>query len=122
VDDDRDIRESLLDALEGEGYSVITAMDGLDALEWLRSAERLPGLILLDLMMPRMNGPQFRDELAKNSAWSTIPVVVLTADVRARTKAEALRVAAVLTKPIKLDRLLETLDRVLQNLDLDPAT
>jgi CheY-like chemotaxis protein len=103
--------------LEGEGYSVITATDGLDALDRLRSAQTLPGLILLDLMMPRMGGAQFRDELTKNPEWSTIPVVVLTADVRARTKAEALRVADVLTKPIKLDRLLETLDRVLQKAD-----
>ena len=56
VDDDRDIRETIVDALEGEGYDVISAVDGVDALERLRSEEQSPSLILLDLMMPRMNG------------------------------------------------------------------
>lgn len=113
VEDDRDIRETLADALEGEGYGVVSAVDGLDALERLR-ATPLPELILLDLMMPRMNGMQFCDEKRKVSEWSGIPVVVLSADSQAKERAEACGAVSCLQKPVKLARLLETVANVLR--------
>ena len=69
VDDDMDIRDALQDALELEGYAVQLAADGLEALERLRSSEPRPQLILLDLMMPRMDGVAFREALRHERAW-----------------------------------------------------
>src|SRR5687767_4763614 len=79
VDDDRDIRESLIDVLEGQGYLVSGAENGQDALEYLRHAPALPELILLDVMMPLMNGIQFRAAQRKNPVWIGIRVLVMTA-------------------------------------------
>jgi signal transduction histidine kinase/DNA-binding response OmpR family regulator/HAMP domain-containing protein len=77
VEDEAMTREMLRRMLEKEGWAVIEAENGRVALE--RMAENLPGLILLDLMMPEMDGFQFMDELRKNKAWRSIPVVVVTA-------------------------------------------
>lgn len=112
VEDDRDIREIIAEALEEAGYRVQGAVDGVDALERLRSGTR-PGLILLDLMMPRMNGVQFCEEARKVPEWSGIPVVVLSADAQAKHKAEACHAASYLKKPVKLDVLYQTVARVL---------
>jgi CheY-like chemotaxis protein len=113
VEDDRDIRELLIDALEDEGYSVLAAIDGLDAVERLRAHQAVPRLILLDLMMPRMSGAEFRNELLSTPAWSGIPIVVITADAQGRAKARALGAKDCLQKPVKLDRLFATIARVL---------
>ncbi|MGE0546258.1 MAG: response regulator [Kofleriaceae bacterium] len=110
VEDDRDIRDSLIDALEDEGYAVISAIDGVDALEQLRAGAR-PGLILLDLMMPRMSGSKFREELLKVPSWATIPFVVVSADPLATAKTATLGAAALLRKPIKLKELFEVVAR-----------
>jgi CheY-like chemotaxis protein len=108
VEDDRDIRETIADALEDAGYAVEGAVDGLDALERLRRASRLPGLILLDLMMPRMNGVQFCEEKRKVPEWGPIPIVVLSADAQAKQKTEAFSVTSYLKKPVRLDALYAT--------------
>jgi CheY-like chemotaxis protein len=113
VEDDRDIRESLIDALEDSGYEVIPALDGLDALDRLRSGDALPGLILLDLMMPRMNGGELREEMEKDPRLSAIPVVVVTADPQARAKSEALHATGYLKKPVKFADLFSMLTRIL---------
>lgn len=102
VDDDRDIRESLHEALADCGYAVEEAVDGLDAIEQMRAAPELPDLILLDLMMPRMNGMEFRQEMVKEERLKSVPVLVLTADASARSKAEAMGVEGYLLKPIRL--------------------
>jgi two-component system chemotaxis response regulator CheY len=106
VDDDRDIRDVLTDALEAEGYAVVTASDGQEALDWLRSGVARPCIILLDLMMPRMDGVQFRTELLNDSGFALIPVVVLSADPSAIVAARSLSFAGSLRKPIPLDALL----------------
>ena len=77
VDDDPDLRELLRRTLEREGYLVLEAADGRSALA--RIEERLPGLILLDLMMPHMNGFELLTELRARPEWRGIPVIVVTA-------------------------------------------
>jgi CheY-like chemotaxis protein len=77
VDDDPALRELLRRTLEREGYTVVEAADGRAALA--RIEERLPGLILLDLMMPHMDGFEVLAELRARPAWRAIPVVVVTA-------------------------------------------
>jgi CheY-like chemotaxis protein len=110
VDDDVDIRETIRDALEFAGYRVLVASDGASALELLRRGEA-PRVILLDLMMPIMNGWEFRAELTKDPALSAIPVVVLTGDGSAAAKAEAMQAASHITKPIDLEPLLACIAR-----------
>jgi CheY-like chemotaxis protein len=78
VDDDLDIREVLADALVEHGHTVLTASNGAEALTIMRRPP-LPSLILLDLMMPVMNGYRFLEESQKDPALAFIPVVVLTA-------------------------------------------
>lgn len=106
VDDDRDIREVLSDALESEGYCVMAAADGLEAIDALREAPR-PCVILLDLMMPRMDGWQFRAEQSRDPTLEGIPVVILSADTAVAAKAKQLKAAGHLRKPVPLDALLD---------------
>jgi len=77
VDDDPGVRLLLRRILEAEGYAVIEAENGLAALA--RLGERTPGAILLDLMMPQMDGFEFLSELHEREAWRSIPVVIVTA-------------------------------------------
>ena len=113
VEDDRDIRETLVDALEQEGYAVTGAFDGLDALEKLRAAARAPDIILLDVMMPRMDGVQFATELRRTPEWIDIPIVLVTADVHGKATAREVGAAAFLKKPIKLTSLYDTIKTTL---------
>src|SRR5262249_61912834 len=77
VEDDADLRARLRGLLEGEGWEVDEAGDGRAALDCL--AQRPPGLILLDLLMPRMDGFEFLAELRRREEGRSIPVVALTA-------------------------------------------
>jgi CheY-like chemotaxis protein len=106
VEDDRPIRDSMVQVLQDEGYAVLVAIDGSEALRLLRDTPELPGLILLDLMMPTMDGFQFRAEQLADPRLSSIPVVVLSADVNVFARAETLHVQGVLKKPLSLDALL----------------
>jgi CheY-like chemotaxis protein len=109
VDDDKDIRESITEILEDEGYPVALASNGCEALKRLRagSDSSRPCVILLDLMMPIMDGGQFITEQMSDPSLSGIPVVVVTADGRAAQKAAALGAANGLAKPIRIDELLD---------------
>jgi len=86
VDDDRDIRDSLIETLEDHGYAAIGAGNGVEAIDVLRTHAERPCLILLDLMMPVMDGRGFREEQLKHPAWAGIPVIVVSAygDVEAQ--------------------------------------
>jgi DNA-binding response OmpR family regulator len=106
VDDDRDIRDVLTDALEAEGYTVVTAADGQEALDWLRSRVAKPCVILLDLMMPRLDGIQFRTEVLNDPELACLPVVVLSADPSIISTAKSLNFAGSLRKPVPLEALL----------------
>jgi len=79
VEDDRDTRELLQRTLEREGWKVYTAADGVDAIDYLERGNAIPDLILLDLMMPRLDGFGVLETIRKNPLWAQIPVVILTA-------------------------------------------
>ena len=110
VEDDLDIRDALTQILEFEGYNVLSAENGQDALARLRDGEK-PSLILLDLMMPVMDGWQFRVEQQKDANLNTIPVVIISADGRVYQKASAIGAVGYLKKPVELEVLLSTVER-----------
>jgi CheY-like chemotaxis protein len=107
VDDDADIRHSLTEILVDEGYAALTAGNGSEALSLIR-ANHAPSLIVLDLMMPVMDGYEFLAEQKRDEDLARIPVVVVTADVRKRP--EELGVAAVVAKPFSVGELLEKIE------------
>lgn len=113
VEDDRDIRDSVVEVLEDAGYRTSSAADGQQALTVL--AQLTPDVILLDLMMPVMNGFQFREQQLRAPALAAIPVLVITADADAKAKAASLRAAGVLQKPLKIQPLLDAIERVLDS-------
>ena len=106
VDDDADIREVLRDVLSFEGYDVVAAGDGESALELLRARAQDCNLILLDLMMPHMNGWEFRRKQLEDPGIASIPVVLLTGAGNAAKTTDDLRVAGTIEKPVDLDALL----------------
>lgn len=108
VDDDQSIREVLEMMLELEHYNVLLAANGKEALDALAGCTTPPCLIILDLMMPVMNGWQFVEAKEKVEAYSKIPIVVITAF---REKADTIKADAVLLKPIEYEGLL----KVIQN-------
>lgn len=107
VDDSPDLRIPMKRLLEMEGYQVVCAENGKVALDYLGSTNSLPGLILLDLMMPIMDGPTFRSHQLQNARWSLIPVVVMSASALVKREADQLGVRAYLSKPVELDDLLD---------------
>jgi two-component system chemotaxis response regulator CheY len=110
VEDDPSTRESLVEVLQEAGYDVATAADGQEALAYLAD-HSLPALILLDLIMPRLDGWVFRARQRENSRLQEIPVVVMTGlnpDPRLK---EHLGVAECLAKPIEISALLVALRR-----------
>jgi CheY-like chemotaxis protein len=107
VDDDRGAMEALSDILEYEGYRVERAQNGLQALEHLKESRPGPNLIILDLLMPVMDGWEFRMRQKEDPALAHIPVLVVTA-IAATAGIDA---AGVLRKPIDIDALLRTVAR-----------
>jgi DNA-binding response OmpR family regulator len=112
VEDDRDVRDAIAEVLEEEGYQVARARTGVDALEQLGKSHRLPAAIVLDLMMPLMDGWEFWSLQQSHYEWASIPVVVISADTNAKDKSSALRPIACLRKPLDIDELLAILTRV----------
>ena len=110
VEDDLDVREALAETLRDEGYGVECVADGEQALSYLRGGGR-PGLILLDLMMPRMSGSEFRMVQKVDPRLRHLPVVLLSADGRMEEKARALETHGAIRKPINLDELLSTIQQ-----------
>lgn len=101
VEDEEDLRELMSEALQMKGYSVVTAEEGEDALHKLDDIGR-PCLILLDLLMPGMNGWDFFDKLRERPELDAVPVVVHSS---AADRAPA-GVTRVLQKPMHFDQLL----------------
>ncbi len=108
VDDDTDLRETLGELLSNEGYDTRLCENGRAALEFLRQGGR-PELILLDLMMPEMNGWQFREEQLKDAALRGIPVIVMTAS--RGFDGHAILAEEILYKPVGLGELIEAVER-----------
>ncbi len=105
VEDDWNVREALAAVLEDSGHEVKVASDGAEGLQLLRAGLR-PCVILLDLMMPVMDGFAFRREQRADPALTDIPVIVVSGSVRTMDEVCDMNVAAVLPKPINCDRML----------------
>ena len=107
VDDDPDIRETLRFVLEDAGYPVYSAENGKEALAVLASGKPLPGLILLDLMMPVMSGDEMLKALKAVHALAQIPVTIVTASGAPMPPLAS----GLLKKPVDLDVLLRIVER-----------
>ena len=106
VEDDETIRDTVVEFLDDEGYPAVGAIHGRDALAKLAALKTLPRLILLDLMMPVMDGRSFREQQLKEPTLAPIPVIVLSALVDSSNQAGQMNVAGHLKKPFSLEYLL----------------
>jgi len=104
VEDDEDLRTAIADVLRDEGMKVAEAGDGVDALAWLHTHER-PRVILLDLMMPRMDGIQFRTAQLAEPELASVPVVIMTASTAHQDLLDAAHVDEVIHKPVTAEKL-----------------
>ena len=109
VEDDLDIRQALLEILEEHGFVALGARDGAEALDLLSRATELPCLILLDLMMPVMDGASFREAQRNDPRLASIPVVVLSAYRDLERHAGHLDAVSVLRKPPSVRELVTVL-------------
>ena len=109
IEDDEDIRQALLEILEEHGFNAAGVKHGAEALQFLTQATDLPCVILLDLMMPVMDGATFRDAQRQNPRLSTIPVVVLSAYRDVEKQAMGLGAVSVLMKPPSVRELMSVL-------------
>jgi CheY-like chemotaxis protein len=110
VEDDEDIREMMIELLESGGFSVSSANHGGEALARLQNG-RTPCIILLDLMMPVMDGWTFCQEREKNPALAAIPLVVVSAVPRQDPRNAGIRAVEHVAKPLDVDLLLATVKR-----------
>jgi CheY-like chemotaxis protein len=106
VEDDPSIRGALEQILKEANYDVHTASNGYDALEKLKTTEQIPHLIVLDLVMPIMNGIEFRMAQLKDAQLAPIPVILLTANNNLINCKEKLKAYKFLNKPIEMSDLL----------------
>ena len=104
VEDHADLRDLLAVLLEGEGFIVQTATNGVEALKSLDSAR--PSLILLDLMMPVMTGDEFRERQLADPRYRDVPVICMTAAHDGRARAERIHADEYFQKPLDFDQLL----------------
>lgn len=111
VEDDPDMRESMESVLTYAGHTIATVADGVEALSWLSGDRPHPCVIVLDLMMPGMNGLELRSRLRADPHLSTIPVVVLTGAGTLADRSAAELEAEILRKPIDLRDLLAAIHR-----------
>jgi len=114
IDDDADARKLARLVLENDGYTVVEAENGYLGL--MRVAERVPSIILLDLLMPNMNGHEFLNELELNERWENVPVIALTAMELDENERESLekRVSMVIQKgAYSIDHVLSAVREIL---------
>ncbi|MCP3142904.1 response regulator [Pyxidicoccus xibeiensis] len=110
VDDDADILLAFKDVLEMEGYCVMLARSGREALDLLQRGAR-PAVILLDLMMPDVSGWEFRERQLADPSLASLPVVVISGQGVSARDVATLGVAGYLKKPVDLEQLLGTVER-----------
>lgn len=114
VEDDAVIQENLAAILEDEGFEVVCASHGEEGLSLLKSTT-LPDLLLLDLMMPVMNGWQMRKAMLERPSWASIPCIIVSGAHDLGGQTDALCAQAFISKPIKLDKLLAAIQSCLKN-------
>src|SRR6266851_791192 len=115
VEDDPDVRQMLSTLLATEGFHIVAAEDGLEALHLLRTVRRrapeIPCLILLDLKMPRMGGKEFRRAQLGDPTVAGVPVAVMSGAIDLEERARALGAVATVAKPIDVDFLMNVVRR-----------
>jgi CheY-like chemotaxis protein len=112
IDDDKDIRDAIRFVLEMEGFEVCEAADGAEGLARMREDRRI-GLVLLDLMMPKMSGWEFRKRQLEDPELASVPVCVLSGGARVADDAAALAADHYIVKPADRMDLLQTVRRAL---------
>jgi CheY-like chemotaxis protein len=110
IEDDDIIRESLVDFLGDNGYAAFGAVHGREAMDKLHAGP-VPCLIVLDLMMPVMDGQAFREQQLQDPSLSGIPTVVMSAHRNVEHVAEEVSAVGYLKKPLKLEKVLELVQR-----------
>ncbi len=108
IEDDPGVRASLAEVLRDEGYGVLVASDGQEALALL-DREKLPGLILLDLMMPNMSGVEFRAHQLSDERLAKIPIIVISARPDGEARAKLLAADDFLAKPMSFEALIHVI-------------
>lgn len=112
VEDDSDIREAFQEILSDlSDYEVAVAENGRIGIDQLKKFDRLPNLILLDVLMPILDGFGFRQEQLQDERLKSIPIVVLSASHKITDLAEKMQAKAYLKKPINIEDLLEAIER-----------
>jgi len=114
IEDDGNLRETLSDVLETEGYSVVTSKDGLEGLR--KTYVELPDLVILDIILPELSGLEVCKRLKKDTQMKDIPIIYLTAKDQVTDKLLGLESGAeiYLTKPFDMDVLLEKIQNLLR--------
>ncbi len=116
VDDDNDVRSALSEMLEEEGFAVEGAHNGREALARLRAGGAHPAVILLDLMMPGMDGWDFRSEQMRDPKLAGVPVVIVSASGFSHESIRTqFRPAAYVEKPIERNALLDVIREVVRS-------
>ncbi len=124
VEDDEFIRSDLIELLLDEGYDVTAYKNGQEAWDALNARKKLPDLIILDFMMPLMDGYEFTEQLSRIPRFTPIPILVLSADARAKTKLSFPKIARYMKKPMDLDRFLVVVEELVSSPrrpEMDPA-
>jgi CheY-like chemotaxis protein len=117
VEDDRGVRESIVEVLEDHDYQPMVASNGREAIECLRAQGTKPRVILLDIMMPVMDGWEFRALQKADPELAAIPVVVLTAHANIEEAVSGMHADGALQKPLHLQTLLATVERFCRGSD-----
>lgn len=114
VDDDPDMNELVCNVLADAGYDTISAFDGKQALEMVR--EHQPDLVLLDIMLPEIDGVEVCRTINKDESIRTIPVIMVTVKTGLSSKLSSYVAGArrYITKPIEMDELISEVDKVLK--------
>ncbi|MDD4975167.1 MAG: response regulator [Bacteriovorax sp.] len=110
VEDDLDISEAIQSILEEEKYKVKCTFNGKEALDYLTTAEKTPSLILLDIMMPQMNGYEFREAQLQDPRIANIPTIILSAAGKYEN-IEKLNFKECLKKPLDLETLIDVVKK-----------
>src|SRR4051812_18486264 len=106
VEDDQEISSLLKQVLEMESYTIFTKENGVEALDFLKK-NAPPDLIIIDLIMPMMDGVEFRKNQLKDPLIASIPVLLMTADSNFSAADAELRAVDILKKPLSIDAVLK---------------